>query len=152
MKTSAKDFFTPEEEAQILQAILEAEKNTSGEIRVHLELFFKGDLMDHAVYIFNKLGMHKTALRNGVLFYIGLKNRQFAILGDQGINQVVPPGFWDRTVTICEKSLPMASFLKGSHKYPFLPEQLKAHFPSQDDDRMSYPTKFLFLIQTQDHV
>ncbi|MCK9327043.1 MAG: TPM domain-containing protein [Bacteroidales bacterium] len=136
MKTSAKDFFTPEEEAQILQAILEAEKNTSGEIRVHLELFFKGDLMDHAVYIFNKLGMHKTALRNGVLFYIGLKNRQFAILGDQGINQVVPPGFWDRISDYMREEFAKGKFFEGLTQGILLAgEQLKAHFPIQADDR-----------------
>ncbi|MDD3385410.1 MAG: TPM domain-containing protein, partial [Bacteroidales bacterium] len=126
----------PEEEAQILQAILEAEKNTSGEIRVHLELFFKGDLMDHAVYIFNKLGMHKTALRNGVLFYIGLKNRQFAILGDQGINQVVPPGFWDRISDYMREEFAKGKFFEGLTQGILLAgEQLKAHFPIQADDR-----------------
>ena len=136
MKTSAKDFFTPEEEAQILHAFLEAEKNTSGEIRVHLELFFKGDLMDHAVYIFNKLGMHKTALRNGVLFYIGLKNRQFAILGDQGINQVVPPGFWDRISDYMREEFAKGKFFEGLTQGILLAgEQLKAHFPIQADDR-----------------
>ncbi|MFA6798982.1 MAG: TPM domain-containing protein, partial [Bacteroidales bacterium] len=92
--------------------------------------------MDHAVYIFNKLGMHKTALRNGVLFYIGLKNRQFAILGDQGINQVVPPGFWDRISDYMREEFAKGKFFEGLTQGILLAgEQLKAHFPIQADDR-----------------
>lgn len=92
----ASDFFTPEGRKAIETAIAEAEKNTSGEIRVHVETSFKGNILDHAAATFEQLNMHKTELRNGVLIYMGIKNRQFAILGDIGINKVVPEGFWDQ--------------------------------------------------------
>ena len=87
MRKSARDFFSPQEEEEIRQAVMSAELDTSGEIRVHIENTCSGDVMDRAAYIFKKLGMNKTAQRNGVLIYLAVKNRRFAILGDQGILQ-----------------------------------------------------------------
>ncbi len=89
------DFFNKQEKENITLAIKEAELNTSGEIRVHIEGKCREEVMDRAVYIFEKLGMHKTELRNGVLFYLAVNDHKFAILGDAGINQVVPDDFWD---------------------------------------------------------
>ena len=80
--TNAKDFFTKEQEDIIIQAIKEAELNTSGEIRLHVENNCKINVLDRASHIFKKLSMHKTALRNGVLFYLAVKDKKFAILGD----------------------------------------------------------------------
>ena len=89
----ASSFFTKEQQAQILASVKEAEKATSGEIRVHIETSFTGDVLDRAAWIFGKLGMHKTAARNGVLFYLAVSDRKFAIIGDAGINAKVPAGF-----------------------------------------------------------
>ena len=86
---SAQNFFTKEEKEDIVLAIKSAELDTSGEIRVHVEEKCKGDVKDQAAYLFKKLEMHKTEQRNGVLFYLAIKNRKFAILGDIGINEVV---------------------------------------------------------------
>lgn len=91
-----KSFLTKEQEMAIVQAIAEAEKATSGEIRVHLEKSCNGNVLDCAAQVFKKLEMHKTALRNGVLFYLAVNDRKFAILGDAGINAKVPEGFWDQ--------------------------------------------------------
>jgi uncharacterized membrane protein len=90
-----KDFFTKEQIKQIEAAIKEAETNTSGEIRVHIERHINEDVLDHAAFIFEKLKMHKTKLRNGVLFLLVIEDRQLAIIGDAGINEKVKPGFWD---------------------------------------------------------
>jgi len=95
MGKTAKSFFTEEQQEEIKQAILNAELDTSGEIRVHIENVCEGDVLDRAAYIFKKLNIQKTELRNGVLFYLAVKNRKFAILGDSGINKVVPEDFWD---------------------------------------------------------
>ena len=70
---SAQKYFSEENKLQITNAIRVAETNTSGEIRVHVEKRCKEDVLDRAAYIFKKLGMHKTELRNGVLFYLPLK-------------------------------------------------------------------------------
>ena len=90
-----KKFFTKDEQNLIKQAIAKAELNTSGEVRVHIDNKCNGDVLDVAANQFKKLDMHKTELRNGVLFYLSVSNRKFAILGDKGINEKVPANFWD---------------------------------------------------------
>ncbi len=129
------EFFSREEKDKIVRAIEEAEKNTSGEIRVHIEKDCKTDVLDRAAYIFKKLKMHKTKLRNGVLFYLALEDRKFAILGDAGINRVTPDDFWDN---IKEK---MLEFFKEGRIADGLVkgilmagEKLKEHFPYQQGD------------------
>ena len=84
-----------EQKEQIVSAIKEAECNTSGEIKVHIESHCHGDVMDRAAYLFATLKLHKTDKRNGVLFYLAMKDRKFAILGDMGINAVVGGGVWN---------------------------------------------------------
>ena len=76
----AKDFFKKEQRDDIRQAIMNAELDTSGEIRVHIETNCKGDVMDRAAYLFGKLNMYNTQLRNGVLFYLAVNNRKFAVI------------------------------------------------------------------------
>ncbi len=116
-------------------AIKKAETNTSGEIRIHIENSCPEELMDRAAFLFEKLEMHKTDLRNGVLFYLAMKDRVFAILGDAGINSKVPEGFWD---TIKEE---MTALFKNDNPIGAIEtgvlmagEQLKTHFPYQSND------------------
>ena len=92
---NAVHFFSKEEKAQIKAAVKEAETNTSGEIRVHVDNHCREDVMDRAAWWFGRLEMHKTEKRNGVLFYLAVKDRKFAILGDAGINAVTPEDFWE---------------------------------------------------------
>ncbi len=89
------DFFTDIQKKAIEDAIRQAEVNTSGEIRLHVERLCKGDVLDRATEVFAMLRMHKTQLRNGVLFYMSIEDRQFAIIGDVGINRYLPNNFWD---------------------------------------------------------
>jgi uncharacterized membrane protein len=93
--SKAEDFFSKEDKNRITDAIAVAEKNTSGEIRVHLDNNCNGDVLDCAAFVFKKLKMHKTQERNGVLFYLAIADRKFAILGDAGINAETPENFWD---------------------------------------------------------
>ncbi|MDG1253156.1 MAG: TPM domain-containing protein [Schleiferiaceae bacterium] len=86
-----------ESDKEVLQAAIQAaEKNCSGEIRVHVAETCTRDPLVEARYWFKQLGMHKTALRNGILFYIALDSRKFSILGDQGIHEKVGQAFWDQ--------------------------------------------------------
>ena len=78
MGTTAKDFFSKQEQDDITQAIMNAELDTSGEIRVHIENTCSGDVLDRAAFVFKQIGMNKTQLRNGVLIYLAVKNRRFA--------------------------------------------------------------------------
>lgn len=131
-----KEFFSSEEQKNIIAAIQEAEKNTSGEIRVHLDKKCPDDVLDQAAFVFEKLKMHKTKLRNGVLFYLATDDHKFAILGDAGINQKVPEGFWD-----CINLTVLDLFKKGQYAEGLIQgilecgTQLKTHFPFMTDDK-----------------
>lgn len=132
---SVENFFSKEEKQQITDAIAEAERNTSGEIRLHMEGHCKLDVLDRAAYIFGKLNMHETAQRNGVLFYLAVHDRKFAILGDAGINQVVPENFWDQIKETMLGYFKEGKFTDGLAKGILMAgEQLKANFPHQNED------------------
>ena len=138
-------FFSKEDEQSIITAIREAELNTSGEIRVHLEDKIKGPVLEVAIKLFKRLGMHKTKARNGVLILIAPNDRQFAILGDKGIDAVVPKNFWDE-----EKSLMQEHFLRGAFcegvctVISQIGEKLKSHFPYQSDDENELPDEISY--------
>lgn len=130
-----ENYFTEENKLQIGNAIRAAELNTSGEIRLHIEKFCKGDVLDRAAYIFEKLQMHKTNLRNGVLFYLAVEDRKFAILGDAGINQKVPKDFWEETTETVLSRFKEGNLSEGLERGIIMAgEQLKEHFPYQKDD------------------
>jgi uncharacterized membrane protein len=132
---SVENFLTATEEKKVVQAIHEAEKNTSGEIRVHIEKSSKGNALQRAQEVFNQLGMFKTKQRNGVLFYVATDTHQFAILGDEGIDKQVPKDFWQK-----ETSLVINNFRKNKNceglceGITLVGEKLKAFFPYQTDD------------------
>ena len=131
----AKKFLSPSEQEQVVNAIKEAEKNSSGEIRLHIEDNCKEDLLDHSAFIFEKLEMHKTELRNGVLFYVSIDPHGFAILGDAGINQKVPNDFWESTKNHVIENFKTGAYAKGLAEGIIMAgEQLKKYFPYQTDD------------------
>lgn len=126
----AKDFLTPAEEQELIQAIVEAEQNTSGEIRVHIEENSSKPPLERAQEVFYELGMEATQLKNGVLFYVCLQTKSFALLGDQGIHEKVEADFWDST-----KDLVLSHFKNGAFKQGLVEgilragERLKQYFP-----------------------
>jgi len=131
----AKDFFSEADQQQIVVAIKRAEKSTSGEIRVHIEDYKKKTVLDRAAYWFKKMGMHKTALRNGVLFYLAVNSKQFAILGDVGINQKVDDDFWKEVSDVMLEHFKNEKFSEGLSKgIEMAGEKLKKFFPYQSDD------------------
>ena len=131
----AKELFTEELQKQVVAAIETAELNTSGEVRVHLDDNCKGEVLDRAAYVFEKLEMHKTEQRNGVLFYLAVQDKKFAILGDAGINQKVPENFWEEIKSEVITNFKKGDFARGlSSGIVKAGEQLKAHFPYQEDD------------------
>ena len=131
----ASSFFTKEQQAQILASVREAELETSGEIRVHIESSLKGDVLDRAAWLFKKLGMHNTAERNGVLFYLAVNDKKFAIIGDAGINAKVHAGFWDDVSELLKKDFKEGKFTEGLSEGILLAgKHLKIHFPYRMDD------------------
>lgn len=133
---SVEKFLNSEEEKRILEAIKIAEKNTSGEIRVHLESTCEGDVLERAQTVFKKLKMHRTKLRNGVLFYIAADSHHFAIIGDKGIDQKVSPNFWNETKDLVLSKLKMKKTAEGLEEGIIKAgEQLKAFFPYDSEDK-----------------
>ena len=131
----ASEFLSKEQQSAVLAAIERAEKETSGEIRVHLEVNCSGDILDCAADTFARLGMHKTKERNGVLIFIAIGNRQFAIIGDAGINSKVPQGFWNSTQSIMAEYFKKGDFAGGIIRgIDSAGEHLKKYFPCSKDD------------------
>jgi uncharacterized membrane protein len=128
-------FLTKEDENEIVEAIRLAEKNTSGEIRVHIEQTTSKVPFDRALEVFYELKMNETQLQNGVLIYLAIADKKFVICGDKGINEVVATDFWDST-----KEIMAAQFKQGQFKQGLIDgiaqagEQLKTYFPWQNDD------------------
>ncbi len=142
---SAKTFFSDQEKEDITLAIKNAELDTSGEIRVHIEDKCAGDVNDRAAYLFEKLDMHKTELRNGVLFYLAIKNRKFAILGDAGINAIVPDDFWENIRDTLLNYFRENRFAEGLIEgITMAGKQLKSRFPYQQDDVNELPDDISF--------
>ena len=134
------NFLKKEEKEKIIQAIKDAENQTSGEIRLHLESVCKGDALERAVRMFEKLKMHETHLRNGTLIYLAIKDHKFAIFGDEGINEIVPENFWQGVKEEMRGFFIKGDFSGGLTRGIFLVgEKLKAHFPYQDDDVNELP-------------
>ncbi len=141
----AKSFFTAEQQASIVNAIAEAEKNTSGEIRVHLENKCTAEVLDRAAQVFAKLNMHKTKERNGVLFYLATEDHKFAILGDAGVNAKTGPDFWDVIKAGMAEEFSKGNFTEGLvNGILKAGEQLKVHFPYQSDDVNELPNEISF--------
>jgi uncharacterized membrane protein len=128
-------FLTESEEAEVVEAIRLAEGNTSGEIRVHLEKRTSIAPITRAMEVFQELKMNNTKLRNGVLIYVAVKSKLFAIYGDQDINKKVSDDFWD-----CTKEIMTHHFKSGNNVKALVEgiqnagEQLKKYFPLEDDD------------------
>ena len=132
---SARMFFSKEEQQKIVSAIKEAELNTSGEIRVHIENRCKGESLKRAAEMFYELKMDHTAARNGILFYLAVKDRKFAIIGDEGINRNVEHDFWndikDEMTSMFKEGQFTEGLVAGILKCG---NKLKQYFPYQEDD------------------
>ena len=130
----AEKLFTSEDKKAIVAAIQSAEVSTSGEIQVHIESRCKGDVIERAVEVFDKLKMYQTQDRNGVLFYLAVVDKKFAILGDSGINEVVPDHFWENIKEQMTIRFKAGEFTKGLIEgIKEAGTQLGEHFPFQGD-------------------
>lgn len=126
-----KTLLTPAEDASLVAAIRAAEMQTSGEIRVHLEdTCPTPEPLDRAAQVFAELNMHKTAARNGVLFYLAWQSRQFAVIGDAAINAAVPDDFWETTKEVVLEHFRGEKYVVGLERgIRIVGEQLQRYFP-----------------------
>ena len=132
----------PKQEKKIVKAIREAERNTSGEIRVHISSKSSENHLDKAVAVFQELKMTETTNRNGILFHVSIPDHNFSIIGDSGIDEKTSDDFWDEIKNSVLKNFKKGKFTKGLVKgIQRAGEALKAHFPYQDDDVNELPNE-----------
>lgn len=133
--SNVEDFLTSKEEEEIVLAIQQAERNTSGEIRVHIEKTTAISHYDRALEVFQMLKMFNTQQRNGVLLYIAVDDHKFVIYGDEGINNVVSENFWETTKEAIQNQFKQGNFKQGIVDGVLKAgKELQAHFPWTTDD------------------
>jgi uncharacterized membrane protein len=131
-----KPLLSAADDARLVKAIQLAEGQTSGEIRVHIDKICKGDPLEECKSKFVQLNMHQTKDRNGILFYLAIESRSFAVWGDEGIHQKVSDEFW-KSITDCAIGhFKNNELITGIEKAVELcGEKLKLHFPLEADDK-----------------
>lgn len=138
--SNAISILNHDEDRRVVEAIKQAELNTSGEIKVHIENRCKGNVEERSLYVFNRLKINETQQRNGVLIYLAVKDHKFAILGDEGINKVVGAGFWNDVKDLMLNHFKEGRFAEGLEEGIMrCGEKLKTHFPYQSDDINEIP-------------
>jgi uncharacterized membrane protein len=142
--------FTKKEQELIANAIASAEKATSGEIRIAIDKHCHGSAFERATEYFAELGMDKTAQHNGVLIYLAYEDHKFAIIGDRGIDNVVPDDFWETTQVAMK-----AHFLSGNIADGIIAgvalagEKLALFFPYQNGDVNELPNDIVYMNQEE---
>jgi len=142
-----KEFFSKQESQLIVDAIKNAERQTSGEVRLYVESRCKFvNPLDRAAEIFFGLKMEETAERNGVLVYVAIKDRQLAVFGDKGIHEKVGDDFWEKEVGQMISQFNSENYAKGLAKViTDIGEALRTHFPYQGDkDKNELPDDIVF--------
>jgi uncharacterized membrane protein len=127
--------FRSDEEKHLVEAVAAVEKTTAAEIRIHVDRYCKGDPMLKAVNIFSHLKMEQTENRNGVLIFVAIDDRKFALYGDEGINKKVPKGFWESTRDKMLDEFQQGRMVEGISKGVLeAGKQLAKHFPQKPED------------------
>jgi uncharacterized membrane protein len=140
-------FFNKEEQALIQSAIADAEKRTSGEVRVYVESRCRFvDPLDRAQELFFGLKMDATKERNAALVYVAMKDRQLAVFGDAGIHQKVGDGFWKKEVQVMLGEFDKENYAAGISKVVrAIGEMLFLHFPyDSGTDKNELPDEIVF--------
>ena len=140
-----EDFLTADQQATVVDAVRLAEKGTSGEIRIHIDGDCPSTALERAEEVFGKLGMDRTKLRNGVLIYLACNTKVFAIIGDKGINDLVPQHFWEDVIVLMSSEFRAGRFTEGlSQGVLMVGEKLQTFFPYQKDDVNEQPDEISF--------
>jgi uncharacterized membrane protein len=140
-----EDFLTADQQKTVVDAVRVAEKGTSGEIRIHIDGECPSTALERAEEVFGKLGMHRTKLRNGVLIYLACNSKVFSIVGDKGINDVVPEHFWEDVIAMMGAEFRSGRFTEGlSQGVLMVGEKLQTFFPYQKDDVNEQPDEISF--------
>lgn len=143
--SKASNLFTAGQKESIAAAVRSAEQGTSAEIRVHIENRCKDDVMDRAVDVFSKLGMNRTAQRNGILIYLAVKDHKAAIIGDVNVNRYVSHDFWLECYAAMKRHFADEDFSGGlCAAIAMIEKELASHFPHRSDDVNELPDDISF--------
>jgi 5,10-methylene-tetrahydrofolate dehydrogenase/methenyl tetrahydrofolate cyclohydrolase len=145
-RDKTEDYFTPHQKDVIVAAVRQAEKQTSGEVRVFIESKCSYvNAIDRAKELFEKLDMHKTEERNAVIVYVAIKHRQLAIFGDAGIYEKVGQKFWDEQLKQMLQHFNREDFVEGiATVVNHIGQALYQHFPYQKNDVNELPDDIVF--------
>lgn len=142
-----KSLLNEEDTKMVVKAIRHAEQSTSGEVRVFIEKHCSWmDAMDRAGEIFYSLKMQETSLRNAVLVYIAIKDKQLAVFGDEGIHNKVGTAYWNQVVTDMLYNFNKNDYGKGLAECVIqVGDALKKHFPyDKETDKNELPDEIVF--------
>ena len=124
------------DEARLIEAIQSAESKTSGEVRVHIEETCDGDAVEECKKLFEKLNMHQTKDRNGILFFLAIKSKSFAVWGDEGIHKNVSDEFWESITACAISNFKQHDLITGLEKaVEMCGEKLQLYFPLEHNDK-----------------
>ncbi len=142
---NVRNFLTKEEEQKVVRSVKEAELNTTGEIRVHLENHCADNTLKHAGMVFHEMGMHETEENTGVLLYVAVKDHKIAIVGDKGINAKVPEHFWENIIEQLGNDFKAEKYCDGlCTALETIGSQLADHFPFKEGDIDELPNEISF--------
>jgi uncharacterized membrane protein len=142
-----KPLFTEKEQQQIVEAVRKAEQRTSGEVRIFIESRCRYvDALDRAAELFFNLKMDQTKDRNAVLLYIAIKDRQLAVLGDEGIHRKVGTEYWNNEVALLLRKFNKENYADGIRDCVMdISEALHRYFPyDRDTDKNELPDNIVF--------
>jgi uncharacterized membrane protein len=132
-------FLSDDDLEAVARAVAEAERHTSAEIRVHLDHSCDGDPLQRAIRVFERLGMHKTAARHGVLVYISVTDRKLAVIGDRGIHERVGEAYWKGLVAAVRGRMSQQQPRDGLiHAIAEVGRELGRHFPRRPNDKNAH--------------
>ncbi len=138
------DFISKLGQETIVAAIAEAERQTSGEIRVFISRRNRPDGLAAAQARFFRLLMHETRDHNAVLIYVAPVAQTFAVVGDEAANAKVREGFWNDVREAMEADFKAGRFTSGIiHAVQLVGEELRRHFPRRPDDSNELPNKII---------
>jgi len=128
-------FLSDDDLEAVVHAVAEAERHTSAEVRVHLDHSCAGDALQQAIKVFERLGMHKTAARHGVLVYISVTDRKLAVIGDRGIHERVGEAYWQGLVAAVRERMRQQQARDALiHAIAEVGRELGRHFPRRPGD------------------
>lgn len=139
-RRTPRDFLSPQEDRQVIEAIRRFEHRTSGEIRVHLQERGGLDVLAEAAAAFARLRMDQTVQRSGVLFFVLTDERRFAVIGDSGIHERVGADFWDETAAQVRRHFAAGHYAKALIEgIDRAGAALATHFPYREGDVNELP-------------